>query len=70
MNRMIMNFEAVVHTVVDQVGDDEHEVQLMVNGHVVYRWTLNNWDAHQVMDRGALDRVVSAKIYELLHPRV
>lgn len=68
MNRMIMNFEAVVHTMCGPGDEYVHEVQLMVNGHVVYRWTLNNWDAHQVVDRGHLQQVVSAKIYELLHP--
>lgn len=67
MNRMIMDFEAVVHTVIDEDGGDAHEVQLMVNGHVVYRWTLTTWEAHQALNRGALERVVSAHIYELLH---
>lgn len=67
MTGMIMNFGAVVHTVIDEYGNDAHEVQLMVNGHVVYRWTLTAWEAHRVLHQGDLERVVSAHIYELLH---
>lgn len=69
MNRMIMNFEAVVHTVTDEDSRDAHEVQLMVNGHVIYRWVLTDWEAHRALNRGELERVVSAHIYELLHPK-
>lgn len=67
ITRIPLLFEAITHT----RGDDElalTEVQILMNSHVVYRWTLNEGEACRVLHRGHLERVVAAKIFSMLHP--
>lgn len=70
MSRMIMNFEAVT----DYAGESDcgvamYEVKLMVNHHVIYRWPIDAGTEYLIRERqGHLEREVSRKLFELLHP--
>lgn len=70
MNRVALNFEAIAHTRNGEGLYSYTEIQILVNSHVVYRWTLDEGEACRVLHRGDLERVVTAKIYGLLHPEM
>lgn len=73
MSRMIMNFEAVTEYVGRSEYDEEqYEVQLMVNHHVIYRWPITPGTAYLIRDRqGYLEREVASHLFGLLNtPKV
>lgn len=68
-SRSILNFEASLHYAgEDPQGNDRHEIQLMVNHHVFYRWSIDGMSAaHIRANRAVLDSLVAAKMFEVFH---